>query len=497
MQSRKVKCLNIVCSVLCMLVFLLGIFCFLSKSTDVEAYAVITEDKLTNVTDLVGYSEDEVKLVSTNLISAPFNNRKNEFMPGNAFIPTYDNEKTYEVDTKLIFTHQNEYLNENQAIYLWVFIPDNMGICPYDLKLSLILNGDFEIVWEFLNASLDVMCEKYSSNAVDYGWKLFELKLADAKSKPQNLDSIIKSQTLNSLRVEFIKNTGDVSSGNSDILSKFNVADSLAIYHIFMAEETNDDSGIVSSLNYSAAKYKQSFIDKLNSIYLNDKLSVLGSSEIFEYAYVGKEDISNKLLAGWSIDVSINGSLVSYDFGNEIKFQEEGLCNIIIKYKQMFHNSSITVLKMSTSIYVEKFGLGKFQFKNQTIKDNESKQIMFNLSSGFELTSDIEVISSDNSVLDVTYYVNENIVYITLKGKSGGNAKVTIQASGKRIQADNQNGAINTNFTLSESMEVTVNSTASDRFTQIFLWSLLAIFVVTLLIFMLISVVKARSNSVK
>ncbi len=478
---------NIIFGAFAVLVFCVSVFlCFnnLGKDLNSACAVKITEDSLKNKIDLLETNENTLSSMfgSSKLSSAPFNSSAEQFLSGKSVL--LDATDKYNQTNQLLpFSNNSSKLSSGQSVFLWLFIPDDPLIYFYDLTITLHFSSSQTISWKFDYQELNKMCDNFKgSSMVNYGWKLFELNPNSSITPPPTLPN----ENLSSVQVAY-------QYGGSEIDQIINIPSStISVYHVMLADTINQASGIIGYSNYVAYKVSQDFTKSLNGIYTTDsKVLCKSSADIFEYLFVGRQNLLSSATSGfyWQLSINANGVKEEYDFGKSYKFYTSGEYSIGIKLKEQHLSSSYTVLTFQNSFYVNDFKLGYFALPNYTAEAGSTKLIVFNYSNGLILDSDITVKCSDNSVAKITYYKKDNKIEVEVTGLKKGTVNITIEATGHREGK-------NSEF-YSSSVQIRVVSDDTGTFTKIVLWGSLGVFGAILLTIIVISVVKARQNSVK
>lgn len=477
---------SVILSIFLMLCFCLPFVKNLNSFQNQNAIAAkLSEDDFQNVTDLVGTDEEKLKLVfgESSLTLSPFNPKTGSLNEGKSVTPTFD-EFNQTKGASFPF-ESSEILEENESIFLWIYIPADTLEVQYSLTISLRFLTGAAVTWEFDVSKLDNMCDEFpGSMSVSFGWKLFELNLGDCTS------SSADKQTL--------KNTGvtGMTISYCDALGRETISDypkrAIAVYHVFKAISKSGTSGIIDNLNFSYFKVKQSFSNSVHGIYNGDSKVLANSiADIFEYVYVGKDDLSKAVAENfgyfWQLKVNRNGTKIDYSFGDKFNFATQGDYSFEISLKEDMLLPSLVLY--TEPIYVNEFTLGSFNLPDYMVENGQTKRLVFTISNGFVFDGDIVVRCSDNSTATVTYYKQGNKLNIDVKGLKKGSVNIYVQALGNREGHESE-------LFVSRTV-VRVNASTTSNFTQILLWTCLGIMCAALLSMLVISVVKARKNSVK
>lgn len=471
-------------AVLCFCMSFIWLANFSDPQTEPANAAIFSENDLQNKVDYLPVDESVLAGKYSNILSAaPFDSRIEGFMEGKSLTPIADEYKQFD----FIFNFDNTQSIETiDSFYAWVYLPGDPLTNFYDLQFTLYLGGG-SVTWLFDFNVLSDMSMVYSGGTVSYGWKLFELCPADNTSSTIDTSKISNYQ-VTGLGVSYKVNKELLDQSGATV-PPYYPKTNMSIYHIYKAVSHNGYSGMILSLNYSSFKTKESFRNSFNGLYVGDKYKFGQASDIFEYVYVGKDEISNKSLTGWKIEVENNGKVTNYEFGGTLEIKNTGSYSLSIKYQEFRSSSSITIVNYSDSFYVEEFGIGSFTMPDYSFKVGETFMATFEINAGFILDGEVKVTSSDESIASVEYVKNGKVVSVQVTGHKKGKVNIVVEAQGHR-----EGEAVKT---YSSKSLVRVTSTETSNLSQLILWISLGIFSVVLLGYLIISFVQARKNSVK
>ena len=117
--------------------------------------------------------------------------------------------------------------------------------------------------------------------------------------------------------------------------------------------------------------------------------------------------------------------------------------------------------------------------------------ISFQVSSGLEDIGEYSVTLSNSNAEIETYYEEDGILYVCVVGKDDGKVNLEISAEAK----SKHNSKVQT-FSASATIDVDYTKDDVDLFT-IIVWITFGVFCLVIIIYLSISVVKARKNDVK
>lgn len=409
--------------------------------------------------------------------TAPFNPETKSVMSGSSITPASD--EYGQILNSVGFRINNYQPSSTDVIYMWVYLIDAIS---FKLKIELNSGSATGLVWEFDST------EVYQMGT---GWKILALCLSDFSS-----DAIETDKIYNSIAISYYSEFEDYK--NEEGYQKYNIVakENFSIYHIFYTKNVNlsQNSGIVYSLGNSFYEFSDKFTLS-NTVYIGDKLKINSADEIFKYLYIGKYNLSTYLTTGnyyWSLFVKPPESTkTQVEFGENINFIENGFYTISIELTRKGTLTNNTILSESFSIYCDELKLGHFLMgSNYKIKDDESVLLLFKLANNISIVDEISVsVNNDNA--KVSYYEENGTLYILVSGCCGGSSSVNVSAKAK-----SDYGTKTANFTASASIEIESTEEKTDAFVVI-LWITFGCFCVFFVVYLLISLVKARKNDVK
>ena len=182
----------------------------------------------------------------------------------------------------------------------------------------------------------------------------------------------------------------------------------------------------------------------------------------------------------------------SLDFGDTINFNEIGFYYIKI---QLFEDKALTdesVFYSGLNLHCDELFLGKFKMGSEyKIVDDEKILISFSVSDALTDVGEYTLSLSNSNAEIETYYEEDGVLYVCVVGKGNGKVSLEISAEAKskhnsKVQTFSSTATINVNYTKDE----------VDIF-MIIIWITFGVFCLVIIIYLSISVVKARKNDVK
>lgn len=452
----------------------IGIFSFIplfSAGVQNSANAVeFDEDNLTEIVDILdingsGYASSLLSSTGT-----PFDYDKQETMPGKILTPNQDEFNQFDLYQTI---EGGVQLKHSQSIYAWVYIPNSY---LKDLSVTLYSAGGSSISWTISSLELYSTLVTSLSNISVEGWKLFEFSSLEY-SAMSNI-TFLNSTVFTQIKVSY----------KSSIVPTEKTNQTLSLYHIFIGDGFSGKTRVIKSLSYYSYKFNENFLNKITNKYLYDELKITSRSEIFECLYAGKTDLLSQSTLSQTLYIYLrndNGTEYHYKLGQTYVFEEEGFYTITFKVTSQSEASNA----ISKSFYIEKFDVGYLN-SSYRIGKGEKYAIAFKIVPNFIIEDDISIIVGDKSVVSASYYVEENICYIVIEGVGKGTSSLSVSMIGKREGFDKIS-------TYTYSTDVIISETGNSLFSMIVLWSVFGIICVGLVIFLIISFVKARKFGVK
>ncbi|MBP3581123.1 MAG: hypothetical protein J6J33_00030, partial [Clostridia bacterium] len=116
--------------------------------------------------------------------------------------------------------------------------------------------------------------------------------------------------------------------------------------------------------------------------------------------------------------------------------------------------------------------------------------VPFKLAPNFIVEEDISVTVGDKSVAKASYYVEDGVCYIMIEGVDEGKSLLTVTMVGKREGFDKTS-------TYTYTTDVIILDSGTSVVSMVLLWSFFGVICAGLVIFLIISFVKARKFGVK
>lgn len=494
------KSLSLIFCVLLSLTFLMPVFSVRKNYTYAETTA---EESIEDGYFIEGNSQDLITKdinnssigdckIETNV--SPFDSKQKKKIGGNSITPTADDYGQFKNKSFLI----NSYTAaEDDVLFLWVYFFEMYEVLNYTYKLSISLtdNASSTITYVFeLQQVRDFVKDTGS------GWKLLAIKISDFDSEDEEE---FYGETFSNLKLSFYSEASDVlqdpdatseEKQNAEaLLVKTN--ENLSFYHVFVTKNANfnQKSGKMVDLGGSYYKFSENFSIAQN-LFVKDKIKIDSMNNIFEYLYVGKYDLSNYISTGkykWVLTLkNPSSSSKTVELGKDIVFNESG--NYYLSIVLLEVKTSTKKFEETFTIFCEEANLGYFVYgSNYKFKDNDTVELAFKLTKGLTIEDDYEITIDNNNAEIESYYEKDGVLYVSVSGKSSGSATIQISAKGHTTYNSKSQ-------TFSATADIVILSTEEkvDVF-MIILWTTFACFCIGIIIYLSISLVKARKNDVK
>lgn len=479
MKKTRLLLNIILCVLLTASAFALPIFSQVCCNTQAVAAEV---DDFRNPQDVIGIDLPE----SYSHAPAPFNSYIGEYMDGEAFYP--NSTAQGQVLPQSFTLGETFKISTQRSLYLWVFIPneavvvqDDLKSCSFSIRFALLKSGTEQIAWEYSSAELENMFKKYSGGSVSFGWKLFELNFAGANGNAEQLDDLEFNQFSISYSLDSVSLSGLQLNSQK-----------LAIYHVLLADKKSGSSGIIDSFDYCNYALTNEYKQRLLNLYLGDTFKFGSVSGIFEFINVGLLDLREVTPSDfkWYMRINRGNTVVSDSANLEFLFDVPGWHSITIELKQKLYGREINILNYSRGVDIMEFTLGKFLNSSLNLRVGERQDVIFSPNSDFNKLGDYQVKVSDNSVLEATYYEQDGQLHLVLLAKKKGKVTVSVTAKGSRALGGEQKN-------YSQLCSVRVDNANQSSWQLTVVWITFACLSAILVVFVLISVVKARKNDVK
>ena len=445
---------------------------FASETIEQKFYDSSTKELVVkNPTSLIGASIDKT----------PFDEETKQRMEGSSITPNADEFGQVKYYTQTIAGGAGYSPETNDNILLWVYLIDAIG---FKLEISLSnSSAQNTLTWLF---------GAQQTFEMGSGWKLIALKLDDYK------DELIENpETYTLITFKYLSEASDFEGEEGYESYDIVTSERFSFYHIFTTKNANyiEKSGILLSLSKSFYKFSENF-NLGNDVFVGDKVKVQSPSSMFEYFIVGKNNLSDYLDSGkyyWSLSIKNPSSYTSsLDFGDTINFNEKGFYYFKI---QLYEDRALTdesIFYTGINIHCDELYLGKFKLGSEyKIVDDEKILISFQVSNGLSDVGEYTVSLSNSNAEIETYYEEDGVLYICVVGKDNGKVELEITAEAK----SKHNSKVQT-FSSIATIDVDYTKDDVDLF-MIILWITFGVFCLVIVIYLSISVVKARKNDVK
>lgn len=449
------------------------------NNTNKFASAVFSESELKNKVDILNPTQMNSSFqVDAKQNTTLFDQTNEKLMAGSVVVPTASSD-TKSVNS--VYSISNTTLADNDSIFMWIFIPNEY---EYDLSVAFETIDGYSVSWIIESNDLNNMLESSKITEFSYGWRQFEFPVIKANISGE-IKANLSQAIFTVLRVSY--------ENDGTLMSIDGVNNNFMFYHIYKADRHSNDVCIVGMQSYVTYKLKESFLDE-KIYFVDDEINVSNVQEIFEYLIVGDNNLHQETSNDYSFELSIIDSLnEEYDsaFGTKFVFENSGYHKFVVKVKEYRKNEdNATVLYASKTFNVSNFILGSFTNVDYKVNIDEKKSVTFKLSGYFDAESDIVVAVGDKTLASITYYIKDDICYIKIVGLKEGETKITVKATGK------QPGAIESKL-YSMSTTLTIENPNTKSASEVFLWVILGVYGVAFVIFLSISLVKARRTGVK
>lgn len=494
------KSLSLIFCVLLSLTFLMPVFSVRKNYTYAET---TVEESIEDDYFIEGNSQD---LISKNVANSsigdckietnvsPFDTKQKKKIGGNSITPTADDYGQFKNKSFQI----NSYTAAgDDVLFLWVYFFEMYEVINYTYKLSISLtdNASSTITYEFAAQQVRDFVKDTGS-----GWKLLGIKISDFDSEDEE---DFYGKTFSNLKLTFYSEASDVLQDPEATSEEKQNAEALLVktnekfsfFHVFVTKNANFDkkSGKMIDLGWSNYKFSENFSIAQN-VFIKDKIKINSMNNVFEYLYVGKYDLSNYISTGkyqWQLTLkSPSNGTQKYEFGKDITFNETGYYNLTFILLEV--KTSTKKFEETFTIFCDEANLGHFVYgSNYKFKDNDTVELAFKLTKGLTIEDDYEITIDNNNAEIESYYEKDGVLYVSVSGKSSGSATLQISAKGHT----NYNSKTQT-FSASADIVILSSEESVDIF-MIILWITFACFCIGIIIYLSISLVKAKKNDVK
>ena len=425
-------------------------------------------------------SRNPASLVGASADKTPFDGETKQKMEGVSITPNaddYGQVKSYSMN----LAEGNGYIPEaSDNILMWVYLID---VLAFKLEISLTDNSTNSLTWKFAAQ------EVYEMGS---GWKLLCLKMSDYEDK---INSSTKTYSL--ITFKYLSEASEFEGQEGYESYQVKTDERFSFYHVFTSKNANltKKTGILASISKSFYEFSDDFIIG-NDVFIGDKIKIEAPSKIFKYLYIGKNDLFDYLESGkyyWALSIKDPGSITAdVDFGDTLNFFEPGFYYFKMQLYEKKTLLDEAVFHAGINIYCDDLYLGKFKMgSTYRIVDDEKILLELALSDALTDLGELSISLSNNNAAIETYYQKDGVLYVCLSGKADGNVKLEISAEAK----SKYNDKVKT-FSSVATIDVEHPSEGPDIF-MIILWITFGIFCAGIIIYLSISVVKARKNDVK
>lgn len=454
-------------------------FCCPKQAISQQGFSANIEDSYFNSEslDLISKNPNSVTDGVVENGATPFDPDKKERMEGACITPNADDCGQFKNKSFAI----NAYTpKENDSIFMWVYLID---VFSFKLSISIYDNSSSTLTWSFDSQDVYLM---------GTGWKFLQLNLKDFNLTDNYTEKIYSIMT-----ISFLSESED--SEGQEGYEEYDVKtdERFSFYHVFASTNMsyNQESGKI----YGLAKSFYEFSDEFSvsgQFYIGDSFKLTSPSKIFKYLYIGKYDLSTYSTSGkyyWALSLKNPQSVTKrIEFGDTIYFREAGYFILGIQLKERNTIETEIVLNEDISFFCDELNLGRFLMgSNYKIKDNEKVTISFKIASGITINGDYKIALSNNNAEIDSYYQENDVLYICVAGLEKGSTTLEVSAN-----ATSENNTQAREFSATATIDINSSKQQFDVFNLI-IWVTFACFCVGIIIYLSISLVKARKNDVK
>ena len=473
--------------------FLLPIFSVFKKSE--QTASAISQIPVKE--QIVGTTNESLKdnnllYLDAHLNQTPFDLGTKRPMDGYSITPKVKENGKNEVSLRYQVSPFS--LESGLSVFVWIYFPDSPLTNFYSLGIEFSNSRGEKISWDFDASqlySLMLGVEKV-------GWKQLELVYNDSNFMTKNYTDVSeKEKTFSymSVRYESIKD----EQGNE--FPVLNSTGKLSFYNVFTSTSISAKTAFINSLNYCYYELKPDFIESLQKICVGDTFKLGSIDEIFSYIYVGKQ-VFPKSGESFQWTIVFGNTLNSENvvWKQNLNFDVEDEYRLILTLsEQKGSNSNLQEVFSKEIVFtVRSYAFGKFSRSAYTINRNETFIFEFLISSDFSLsessTQPSTVFSLDrDDIIEIEsaeYISSLGGYYIKAKALKKGKVTLTATAFGERGSDGNQQ-------IFSESMSISVVENGISDWMKTLLYIILGVCGGVFVIFLIISLVKARRNIVK
>lgn len=367
----------------------------------------------------------------------PFNYESKSRLSGKSVVPEPNDMDEYRRFENLTYKLlENGGLSSDMTLSfgIWLYFSD---VSVHGLSIKLVIDDDNYAIIELTKQQvIDYMKKTEVLNEQAFAWNYLEIPLKsfmvvgniyenDVLKKFNNItftytSEVVESQNTNFAGFRFYGAYLHESTVNQITATE---KQDYTIYSFnFWGEEITQNS---VNNEYTTTLMLQNLIkgDFVNSQILKNAIN---------YAWVGELNLlTQNNLISWQIIVTTpGGTNENYNFGEQIRFLENGCYTI--SYKAESTNDNLVInLYHSIYVYVRSDKLIYFDFSNYNIDVDEKQSIKLNFDEIIDMNSVeiIEVSVGDNDKLKLTQVDNNTY---SIEGLKDGETSVTIKINAKR-----------------------------------------------------------------
>ena len=423
---------------------------------------------------------------------SPFNTRTETLMGGYCFTPKTNEHN--EIEGK--YFHINSFtLDEDDSIYMWIYMPDSPIKNFYSLTISFYDDNNNSFSWFFSFVKLYEMAMQVDQ----CGWKLFELRQSDA-TKNGSINGINFTRLYINYSVD-IETYREKYAGTIDEIEGIGLSDEfynllvktsgkMSFYHVFATEKQQykSSSNILINRQYYNYKVKDSIKTELSKICLGDEYKIKKINQIFDYLYVGKYNLLTTGGQNYIFSIIFNIVNENYDEdvreGETYKFRVEGQNYFNIKVIESKYGENTTVFTDETPLNISSYKFGKFFNSYYEIDGEIEMYLTFTIYGDFTPSDEIEFTSGNEKIIiveDIKYSTDGKVCSVKVKTLKNGYTNITASVKGSRENMSESKY----NVTVS----VHVSGINTNFFQGRFFWIMFGITMVFVLAFVVITLI--------
>ncbi len=449
----------------------------------------------TIITDIIGIDNFNSEQNSDRTEDTPVDTTTGELMEGYSITPATDSQN--QISSKSYGVNSFS-LTSNQSIFMWIYFPDDPLENFLTLTITFTATDGSKMYWSYDPNELRDLIQNITG--INRGWKLMEFSPNDATIESSSGDELDSVEGLTFSQITIDYSLYELFSSISQTTGK------LSIYHVYVASAESGTTSVYQTQSYVCYKLKSNFSTSSFNIYVGDTFIIEKVSDVFEYLYIGKDNLVEYTYQkySWTLEFTIDGESSNINFGQSISIDSVGWYNLTIKINEARYEVSSgsettttqqqEVFALSRSFYVSEYSFCSVQKNNYTVKIGQTIAIVLTLTNDFVLNGDIQVSIGNQKVANISYEQsdeNESVFTIYVEGLKVGSSDLVISATGNRESDSTESEYIET---ISISVE---KADSSVSFSLVLMWVVLGVYLAGLFVFFIFLLVNARKNNVR